>query len=112
LDDDIGVLISACLFGDGAGAAVLSTEPGDGRRVKWKSGRSLLQPNDRELLRFDQKDGMLRNILAPQVPAIAAGHVETLFNTALAEAGVSPQQIAGWILHPGGRDVLLAVREK
>ena len=27
LDDDIGVLISACLFGDGAGAAVLSNEP-------------------------------------------------------------------------------------
>src|SRR6185437_4170989 len=28
LDDDIGVLISACLFGDGAGAAVLSNAPG------------------------------------------------------------------------------------
>src|SRR5205085_9617680 len=27
LDDDPGVLISACLFGDGAGAAVLSNEP-------------------------------------------------------------------------------------
>jgi predicted naringenin-chalcone synthase len=112
LDDDVGVLISACLFGDGAGAAVLSTEPGNGRRVKWKSASSLLQPNDRELLRFEQKNGMLRNILAPQVPDVAAGHVEKLFNTALAEAGISPRQIAGWIFHPGGRDVLLAVREK
>ena len=27
LDDDPGVLISACLFGDGAGAAVLSRSP-------------------------------------------------------------------------------------
>ena len=26
LDDDPGVLISACLFGDGAGAAVLSSD--------------------------------------------------------------------------------------
>ena len=37
LDDDPGVLISACLFGDGAGAAVLSTEPqSNRRRVEWK----------------------------------------------------------------------------
>ena len=28
LDNDPGVLISACLFGDGAGAAVLSAAPG------------------------------------------------------------------------------------
>ena len=32
LDNDPGVLISACLFGDGAGAAVLSAAPGDGVR--------------------------------------------------------------------------------
>ena len=32
LDDDPGVLISACLFGDGAGAAVLTADPIPGRR--------------------------------------------------------------------------------
>src|SRR6266436_8535447 len=32
IDDDSGVLVSACLFGDGAGAAVLSAEPHPGRR--------------------------------------------------------------------------------
>src|SRR6516162_10079887 len=31
LDDDVGVLISACLFGDGAGAAVLSKNANGGR---------------------------------------------------------------------------------
>src|ERR1019366_8341503 len=67
LDDDAGVLISACLFGDGAAAAVLSPTAGDGRRVKWKSGGSLLKPGDRDCLRFEQKNGMLRNILTPQV---------------------------------------------
>ncbi|HLP78676.1 MAG TPA: stilbene synthase, partial [Candidatus Paceibacterota bacterium] len=72
LDDDVGVLISACLFGDGAGAAVLSCEPSGAHKVEWKTSRSLLQPNDREFLRFEQRNGMLRNILAPQVPALAA----------------------------------------
>lgn len=36
LDDDPGVLISACLFGDGAGAAVLSRQPSTNvRALEW-----------------------------------------------------------------------------
>jgi predicted naringenin-chalcone synthase len=112
LDDDAGVLISACLFGDGAGAAVLAPAANGGRRVKWKSSGSLLKPADRDALRFDQKNGMLRNILTPQVPVLAAQHCETVFTGTLARSEVARSQISGWIFHPGGRDVLLALREK
>jgi alkylresorcinol/alkylpyrone synthase len=112
LDDDIGVLISACLFGDGAGAAVLSNSPNSKRRVQWKIGGSVLEPQDRDLLRFEQKSGMLRNILKPQVPALAAGHAEKVLSDTLALAGASRSQVNGWIFHPGGRDVIVAVREK
>jgi len=111
LDDDAGVLISACLFGDGAGAAVLSATANGGRRVKYKSGGTLLQPADRDLLRFEQKNGMLRNILTPDVPALAARHCKTVFAEALARHHINREQINGWIFHPGGRDVLLALRE-
>lgn len=45
LDDDPGVLISACLFGDGSGAAVLTKQAMPGRRrVEWKLGASRLAP--------------------------------------------------------------------
>src|SRR6267378_2876178 len=45
LDNDPGVLISACLFGDGAGAAVLAGKPQTNRRrVEWKFGASQLAP--------------------------------------------------------------------
>src|SRR6185295_1323065 len=72
LDNDPGVLISACLFGDGAGAAVLSADPNErGRRVAWHDGASLIEPTQREVLMFEQKDGMLRNILTREVPALA-----------------------------------------
>jgi len=111
LDDDIGVLISACLFGDGAGAAVLSNSPGDNRRVKWKISGSLLEPTERDSLRFEQKRGMLRNILTPEVPALAAQHAGKLFNDTIARANVDRSQVAGWVLHPGGRDVLAALRD-
>lgn len=111
LDDDIGVLISACLFGDGAGAAVLTNSPNGNRRVKWKISGSLLEPTDRDLLRFEQKNGMLRNILAPTVPDLAARHAGKLFADTIARANVERSKVAGWILHPGGRDVLAALRE-
>src|SRR5678816_562692 len=49
LDDDPGVLISACLFGDGAGAAVLTSTPSPaGRRVAWRDSSSLLDPGLRD----------------------------------------------------------------
>jgi alkylresorcinol/alkylpyrone synthase len=111
-DDDPGVLISACLFGDGAGAAVLANSPGGKRPIRWKTSGSLLQPNGRDLLRFDQKAGMLRNILAPQVPVVAAGHGATVLDQVLARAGVRQSEVKGWVMHPGGRDVLLAMRER
>jgi alkylresorcinol/alkylpyrone synthase len=112
LDDDPGVLISACLFGDGAGAAVLSAQPRAGRRrVEWKAALSSHAPEHRELLRFSHKNGMLRNILLPQVPPLAGASVAEIFARCLAANGLQREQITGWILHAGGRDVLLALRE-
>jgi len=113
LDDDPGVLISACLFGDGAGAAVLANKPQPNRRrIEWKFGLSRLVPDQRDTLRFDYKNGMLRNILLPQVPQIAGDEAAKLFAESLSTAGVKRDRITGWILHTGGRDVLLALRDK
>jgi alkylresorcinol/alkylpyrone synthase len=112
LDDDAGVLISACLFGDGAGAAVLSGSPNGRRRVEWRRGGSVTEWADRDLLRFEQKAGMLRNILSPQVPALAAERVDAVLRQVLSQCGVARSEIRGWIFHPGGRDVLAALRDK
>ena len=72
LDDDPGVLISACLFGDGAGAAVLSRAPGrNRRRVEWRAGASLTNPQAREFLRFEHRAGLLRNV--SDAPGAATG---------------------------------------
>jgi alkylresorcinol/alkylpyrone synthase len=112
LDDDAGVLISACLFGDGAGAAVLSASANGGRRVQWQAGGSLLNPGHRDVLRFEQKRGLLRNVLTPEVPALAARQVGAVLDETLARNRLARSEIRAWILHPGGRDVLMAMREK
>jgi predicted naringenin-chalcone synthase len=113
LDNDPGVLVSNCLFGDGAGAAVLSAKPADHvRRVEWKASDSLLAPSKRDSLRFEQRGGMLRNILTRQVPALAARYVENLLDDMLESASLKRADLAGWILHAGGREVLAALQTR
>src|SRR5688572_5980154 len=113
LDEDPGVLISACLFGDGAGAAVLTADPTPGRRrIEWKSAGTLMDAGDREELRFERRRGMLRNILSPAVPALAAKHVARVLNEGLEREKLSREDITGWILHAGGRDILTAIGQR
>jgi len=113
LDNDPGVLISACLFGDGAGAAVLSRSPRTtGRRVEWLDGTSLIVPAERNALMFEQRGGMLRNILTRAVPALAAEYAARVLLTVLERRGLTADDIAAWIMHAGGRDVLLALEQR
>src|SRR5881394_444396 len=112
LDDDPGVLISACLFGDGAGAAVLGAAPGAGRRIECSAIGSLLNPAEREALRFEQRGGMLRNVLTRPVPRLAAEHAEQVLDRMFAAASLERGDIAQWVWHAGGRDVLLAIKNR
>lgn len=112
LDNDPGVLISACLFGDGAGAAVLSAQPLPGRRrIEWLHSNSLMNTEERDALRFETQQGMLRNILTRRVPRLAAEHAKQVFDATLKGAHLAPDDISTWIMHAGGRDVLLALQD-
>lgn len=113
LDDDPGVLVSACLFGDGAGAAVLSKSPLAGRRqLEWKSYTSLTNPLERQALRFETCNGMLRNVLTRPVPRLAAEHARQVLRSALHLARLTAADIRAWIMHAGGRDVLIALQSR
>jgi len=102
LDDDPGVIISACLFSDGAAATIWGAAPGPSG-LRAFDFRSLHLPADRDKLRFEQRDGKLRNLLHRSVPELAAGAVGRLW----AERG--PRPVARVVTHPGGRDVLEAL---
>jgi alkylresorcinol/alkylpyrone synthase len=113
LDNDPGVLVSACLFADGAGAAICSREPSShSRRIEWKRFCTQLDPSSRDLLKFEQCNGMLRNILAPAVPLLAAEAAKRILQQALEGSAELREQITTWIWHAGGRDVLLALLDK
>jgi predicted naringenin-chalcone synthase len=113
LDDDLGVLVSACLFGDGAGAAVVSARPrAGGRNVEVKALASITNPGLRDALRFETRGGMLRNILTLPVPKLAADHARGVLDTVLQAEALPRESIRAWIMHAGGRKVLEELQDK
>lgn len=113
LDNDPGVLVSACLFGDGAGAAVLSRVLNPrSRSLEWKDFASLVNPAERKALLFEMRGGLLRNVLTRPVPRLAAEHAGQVLQAVLHKAGLAPDDIGTWIMHPGGRDVLIALQRR
>src|ERR1051325_7789309 len=110
LDEDPGVLISACIFGDAAGAVVCSSEAMGARPLRWMGWNTSLDPKNRDLLRFEQRRGMLRNVLDKAVPCLVVEQARNVLRDGLAKFGVKREEIRNWVLHTGGRDVLAAMR--
>lgn len=99
-----GVLVSMCLFGDGASASIWSDEEGEG---KWQAGHfdTIHVPEEREKIRFINSGGKLENKLHRAVPGLAAGAVEKLWERRANE----PDQV---LAHTGGRDVIEALEKQ
>ncbi len=100
-DDDPGVLISLCLFGDGAASAIWK---GTGEPGTWQAGHftTTHRPEEREKIRFINSAGKLKNQLHRSVPALAASAVKDLY----ALRRCDPDQV---LAHSGGRDVVEAL---
>jgi predicted naringenin-chalcone synthase len=102
IDDDPGVLISLCLFGDGAAAAILTGEPAAEGDWKFHGFDTHHVPADREKIRFTNSGGKLKNQLHRSVPELAAKAVAKLYE----RLPSAPDQI---LAHSGGRDVIEAI---
>jgi alkylresorcinol/alkylpyrone synthase len=99
------LVVSNCIFGDGAAAAVL--DRGEGpcllRVLDFESG---VFPRYREALRYQWEGGRLRNVLSPRVPLLGARTVRTVAKRLLERNGVRQQEIGHWAVHTGGTVVL------
>ena len=96
LDDDPGVLSAlACSATARAPPCCRPRRGRDGVRVELTTARSLVNPDERDALRFESRQGMLRNVLTRPVPRLAADHARQVLDTALAEAGLAPRGYHG-----------------
>jgi len=110
LSNDPGVLISLCLFGDGASASVWSGKEGGDPLLHCYGFRSRHCPEEREKIRFVNEAGKLKNKLHRSVPSIAAGAVAQMH--AEAPTPGDPSLPTRCITHSGGRDVITEIRKQ
>lgn len=103
---EIEPLLAMLQFGDGAAAALVSTD-----RHGFALGQPFATtlPDSDDLIRWDITDHGFAMHLSGEVPGrIAAGLADPDFAIA-ATGGRSPEQIDGWAVHAGGRSILDAV---
>lgn len=112
LDNDPGVLVSACLFADGAAAVVLSAEASSANPpLEYIADHSMTSYHDRDLLKFETQNGFLRNVLSLRVPELAGTSALKVCAELLGKVGLKKEEIKKWVFHAGGRDVLNAIEK-
>jgi predicted naringenin-chalcone synthase len=109
MGNDLSLILSNALFGDGAAAAVLVSRPA-GFELVASAGRYV--PEQRDAIRFIHRQGQLHNQLSLRLPDMvrkaAAGVVAEL----LSAQGLQTADIRHWAFHTGGEKIINAVRDE
>jgi len=103
-------LISTVLFGDGAAAAIVTGRPSSGPQIV--DTDSYLFPHSLDAMGFDLKETGFHIVLSKDVPQLIREHIKEIVCRLLTKRGLSPEQISGYILHPGGQKLLLYIEEE
>ncbi|WP_224985090.1 type III polyketide synthase [Geomonas agri] len=109
MGNDLSLILSNALFGDGAAAAVLWEKP-TGFELHSSTGRYV--PEQREAIRFVHKGGQLHNQLSTDLPKLVGKAAADVVDDLLALSALSKKDIGGWALHTGGEKVINAVRDQ
>jgi predicted naringenin-chalcone synthase len=109
IGDELSLLVSNALFGDGAAAALLWTRPGGLELVE---SASWYAPEDREAIRYVHRGGQLHNQLSTDLPALVANAVEVVVRRLLAPRSLTVADVPHWALHTGGEKIIRTVGER
>ncbi len=102
------IMVANALFADGVSAALISSSPDDSQGPKLGLNHFMttyLQGSEQEMAwkigshGFDMK-------LSAYVPRLLKEHITPIMETLYQEAGVKPEEISIWALHPGGKAIL------
>ena len=107
--DDMSLIISNAIFGDGASASVLWRRS---EGLELVASASRYDPKSRDHIRYIYKNGQLHNQLSVSLPEIASKTVAGVVMDLLKLKGLKIEDIKHWALHPGGEKVINAVRDK
>jgi len=109
MEDDLSLLISNTLFGDGAAAAVIWSRPEGFELV---DSVSLYIPEEREHIRYVHKNGRLYNRLSTVLPRLVRKAVSTVVARLLAPRSLRIADIGHWALHNGGEKIIREIKSE
>lgn len=109
MEDDLSLLLSNTLFGDGAAAAVLWTRP-QGYELVASARRYV--PEQRDAIRYIHKHGQLFNQLSTKLPGMVRMAAAQVVADVLEPHSLKAADIKHWALHSGGDKIINAVRDE
>ncbi len=109
MDNDLSLILSNALFGDGAAAAVLWTRPSGYELI---ASASRYVPEQRDSIRYVHRKGQLYNQLSMKLPGLVSKAAAQVVADVLAPRALAPGDIRHWALHSGGEKIINAVRDE
>jgi predicted naringenin-chalcone synthase len=109
MDNDLSLILSNALFGDGAAAAVVQDRPGRWELVA-SAGRYV--PEHRETIRYVHRKGKLHNQLSLKLPELVKKAAAEVVAEVLSAQGLKTGDVKHWALHTGGEKIVNAVRDE
>ena len=109
MDNELSLILSNALFGDGAAAAVLWQRP-EGFELVASCGRYV--PEHRDSIRFVHKKGQLHNQLSLKLPELVKKTAAEVTTELLKAELLGTADVRHWALHTGGEKIINAVRDE
>ena len=109
MEDDLSLLLSNALFGDGAAAAVVWTKP-EGYELVASASRYV--PEQRDSIRFVHKKGQLYNQLSLKLPDLVRKAAAQAVDEVLTPRSLKPKDVKHWALHTGGEKIINAIKDE
>ena len=109
MGNDLSLILSNALFGDGAAAAVLMTRPAGFELV---ASAVRYVPEQRDAIRFVHKEGQLHNQLSTKLPDMVNKAAAEVVADLLSSQGLKTGDIRHWAFHTGGEKIINAVRDE
>ena len=109
MDNDLSLILSNALFGDGAAAAVLWDRP-EGWELVASATRYV--PEQRETIRYVHRRGQLHNQLSLKLPDLVKKAAAEVVAGVLKARSLSVADVKHWALHTGGEKIINAVRDE
>ncbi|WP_208761144.1 3,5-dihydroxyphenylacetyl-CoA synthase DpgA [Micromonospora orduensis] len=110
-DGEMRSAVVNSLFGDGAAAVAVRCSDNDTVPAVTGYARHIItSAMDAMRYDWDERHGKFSFFLDPDVPYVVGAHAERVVDALLSRAALGRSDIAHWIVHPGGKKVIDAVR--